>query len=350
MIRYTELKSTNRQNLSEVLPLSKPFTVLLEPSSLCNFKCIHCFQSVKCDSYFTRNRGNMPMTRFQRVLEQLKAWPGPRIKVLKLSLYGEPLVTQDFCNMLAMAKAADIADRMETTTNASLLSRDIAQKLVECQLDYVRVSVYATDQERHVAVTGSAIAIGIIHENLRILQEVKKTHGSVKPFVNCKMLDSYGHENDQFMHMFQDVSDETYIDKPHGWIRVEGADFIEKYYKNEANNAKLDVRNHSTHRLACPMAFTTMAVRSNGDVSPCCVDFIGGTNLGNADQGTLEEIWNSESWYEFQKMQLENRNVGNPSCANCDFYLNDHYIKDNVDGFDVKRLLGAGSRKAQERT
>jgi hypothetical protein len=40
MIKYTELKSTNRQNLMEVLPLAKPFTVLIEPSSLCNFRCI----------------------------------------------------------------------------------------------------------------------------------------------------------------------------------------------------------------------------------------------------------------------------------------------------------------------
>src|SRR5664279_735536 len=107
MIKYTELKSTNRQNLREILPLRKPFTVIVEPSSHCNFRCIQCFQSIKGDSYFTRNRANMPMDRFLRVLGQLRVWPGPRVKVLKLSLYGEPLVSPDFPVMLRLAREAD---------------------------------------------------------------------------------------------------------------------------------------------------------------------------------------------------------------------------------------------------
>ncbi len=340
MIRYTELKCTNRQNLMEVLPLRKPFTVLIEPSSLCNFKCIQCFQSIKRDSYFTHNRGNMPMARFQLVIEQLKAWPGTKIKVLKLSLYGEPLVSPDFCDMLSMSTKADIAERIETTTNASLLTRDVAEKLVAYQLDYLRVSIYASNQERHQAITGSGMEIRKIHENLRVLQEVKKANGSERPFVSCKMLDAYNEENDQFIRMYHDVADEIFLDKPHSWIKVEGADFIKNYYKGCSDSANIDIKMNSTKRIACPMPFTTMAVRNNGDISPCCVDFIGGTNMGNVDERSLEEIWNSVPFYEFQKMQLENRKHENPSCGRCDFYLNDHYTKDNIDGFDTRKLLG----------
>ena len=338
MLKYTELKCINRQNLREVLPLRKPFTVLIEPTSLCNFKCIQCFQSIKDDSYFTRNRGNMPMVRFQQVIEQLKAWPGPKIKVLKLSLYGEPLVNTDFCEMLRVAREADVAERIETTTNASLLSRDVAEKLVECQLDYARVSIYASDQERHRAVTESGVEIGTIHGNLQVLQEIKKREGSEKPFVSCKMLDSYGDENERLIHMYQDVADEVYIDKPHSWIKVEGANFIRNYYKDYADDVITDINQNSTRRIACPMAFTTMAVRSNGNVAPCCVDFIGGTNLGNVDERSLPEIWNSAPWYEFQKMQLENRKHENYSCTRCDIYLSDHYTRDNIDGFPVAKL------------
>jgi len=338
MIRYTELKSTNRQNLKDVLPLRKPFTVLIEPSSLCNFRCIQCFQSIKADSYFTKSRGNMPMSRFRRVIEQLQAWSGPKIKVLKLSLYGEPLVSPDFCEMLRLAHEADIAERIETTTNASLLSRGIAEKLVDCQLDYARVSIYAADQAKHQDVTGSAMKISSIHGNLQVLKEIKKGRGAEKPFVSCKMLDSYGEDNERFVRMYHDVADEVYIDKPHGWIKVEGSDFIKKYYNECDDDALADFKRNSTKRIACPMAFTTMAVRSNGDVAPCCVDFIGGTNLGNVDKGGLQEIWESDTWYEFQKMQLENRKQENYSCARCDIYLSDHYTRDNIDGFPVERL------------
>jgi len=338
MLKYTELKSTDRQDLMEVLPLAKPFTVLIEPSSLCNFHCIQCFQSLRTPSYFTQNRMNMPLERFRRVVEQLKDWPGPRHKVLKLSLYGEPLVSPAFAEMLRLAWKANVAERVETTTNASLLTSELAEALVQCQMDYVRVSIYSADQRRHRDVTGSPIAIGAIHDNLRVLQEVKRARGSNKPFVSCKMLDAYGDENDRFVAMYRDVADEVFIDKPHSWIKVDSANFIGTYYEDRAQNALRDLADHSTARIACPMAFTTMAVRSNGDVSPCCVDFIGGTNLGNVDELSLREMWRSDAWYEFQRMQLEDRKSENYSCARCDIYLSDHYTRDNIDGFPVERL------------
>lgn len=338
MLKYTELKATNRQNLIEILPLRKPFTVLIEPSSLCNFKCVQCFQSIPTASYFTRSRGNMPLERFSRVIEQLKHWPGPRLKVLKLSLYGEPLINPDFCEMLKLAREADVADRIETTTNASLLTRKTAEQLVELALDYARVSIYASTQERHREITDSTVSVEKIHENLRELQEIKKSRSAQRPFVSCKMLDAYGEENERFFQVFRDVADELYLDKPHGWIKVPGADFIRSYYKDEADDAIADLRQHSTSRVACPMAFTTMAVRSNGDVAPCCVDFIGGTNLGHVDEDSLQAIWNSNRWYEFQKLQLENRKQANDSCARCDIYLSDHYTRDNIDGFPVEKL------------
>ena len=338
MIKYTQLKTTNRQNLVEVLPLEKPFTVLIEPSSMCNFKCIQCFQSIKKSSYFTKHRMNMPLSRFQKVIDQLKSWPGVKLKVLKLSLYGEPLMNPGFCEMMKIAKDADIADRIETTTNASLLSRTISEKMVQCQLDYARISIYASDKEKHKTITGSGIDISVIHENLRILQEVKKQWGSEKPFVSCKMLDAYGPENDRFVKMYEDVADEVFIDKPHGWIKLDGVDFIENYYQNSVYNAIGDQKQNSTPRIACPMAFTTIAVRSNGDVSPCCVDYIGGTNLGHVEERNMQEIWNSDPWFEFQKMQLENRKQENYSCARCDIYRSNHYTRDTIDDFPVERL------------
>ncbi|MBF0385203.1 MAG: SPASM domain-containing protein [Candidatus Omnitrophica bacterium] len=338
MIKYTDLKSTNRQNLKEILPLKKPFTVLIEPSSLCNFRCVQCFQSFKEDNYFSGTKMNMPLTRFKGVIDQLKKWEGSKLKVLKLNLYGEPLFNTDFCEMLRLAREADIAERIETTTNASLLNKKIAEKLVEYELDYVRVSIYSPDQRKHQEITGSKFDIRKIHENLKALQNVKKRAASKHPFIAVKMLDAYSSENEAFMEMYKDVADEVYIEKPHSWIKVSGTDFIKDYYKDKAAKAIDDSEKNSSPRIACPMAFTTMAVRSNGDVSPCCVDFIGGTNLGNVDDSRLEEIWNSDRWFEFRKLQLQNRKHENYSCARCDIFRNDYYTKDNIDGFPLEKL------------
>lgn len=338
MIRYTELKVTNRQDLRRILPLAKPFTVLLEPSSLCNFRCVQCFQSLADDGYFRSTRGHMPLERWVRVLDQLRAWPGARLKVLKLALYGEPLLNPAFGEMLRLARAADVAERIEITTNAALLSRRLAEVLVAERLDYVRVSIYGVDPDRHRAVTGSAFDVGTIHENLRVLQQVKQSAAAERPFVSVKMLDAYGPENDRFMERYRDVADELYLDKPHDWVGGDGATFIRRYYGGNAAAALTDLASDRSPRVACPMSFTTMAVRSNGDVAPCCVDYPGGTNLGNVETHSLQEIWHSPAWRAFQELQLANRRRENRSCATCQIVHSNHYTRDNIDGFPVERL------------
>jgi radical SAM protein with 4Fe4S-binding SPASM domain len=293
---------------------------------------------MKAENYFTRNRRNMSLNLYKQVIEQAAAWRGPKFKVLKLSLYGEPLLNKHFCEMLRIAREADIAERIETTTNAYLLNEEISQKLVKYQLDYLRVSIYSPYQEKHQYITGTTVDISEIHRNLKILKRIKNKAESERPFVAPKMLDSYSPDNDAFKDMYGDVSDELYLDKPHSWIRTKETDFISNHYGEKTSQVKEDLKRKDTKQRACPMAFTTMAVRNNGDVSPCCVDFIGGTNISNVKEKSLSDIWNSKEWSKFQKMQLEFRNHENSSCAKCDFFHNEHYIKDNIDGLEWGKI------------
>lgn len=338
MIPYTKLKEHKRQNLKEVIPLKKPFTLIIEPTNTCNFRCIQCFQSITGENYFNKNKMKMSMECFIRVMDQMKSWEGPKLKVLKLSLYGEPLINPHFCQMLKIAKEANIAERIETTTNASLLTEDVCASLVEFGLDYLRVSIYSAIQEKHYKVTNSKIDINVILSNLLILKRIKQKHKSNIPFVCVKMLDTYSEENGLFVDMYKDVADEVYLDKPHNWIAYKGKSFIDSLYGSEMEKAITDVTMSSSNRIACTLPFFTLAVRSNGDVSPCCIDWLGGTNIGNIYKETLEDIWYGDRMFEFRKMQLENRKNENESCRNCELFLSDYYTRDNIDGFPVEKL------------
>lgn len=339
MIPYTKLKEHDRHNLRDVIPLKKPFTLIIEPTSLCNFRCIQCFQSIRGQTPFTGLRQHMDMECFHKVIDELKRWEGPKIKVLKLSLYGEPFLNPLFCEMLRAASEAQIAARIETTTNASLLTETVSRKLVEQGLDYMRVSIYSAVQARHSQLTGSKISIATIHSNLATLQAVKRALKSQRPFISVKWLDTYGPENDLLREKYQDVADEIYMDKPHNWVGTPDQDFMERLYGKTVGKAKEDVSIHNSTRTACTLPFFTLAVRSNGDVSPCCNDWIGGTTLGSVHAGSLRSVWEGPRMFEFRKMQLENRKEQNSSCRHCRFYLNDYYIRDNIDGFPVEKLL-----------
>lgn len=340
MIKYTELKNYKRQNLIDIIPLKKPFTLLIEPSNYCNFRCISCFQSLKEENYLTKHRGLMSMELFKEIIKQFREWEGDKLKVLKLSLYGEPLTNPNFCEMLRLAREADIAERIETTTNASLLMEDVCRQLVEYEIDYIRVSVYGGNQKRYEEVTNyPAVNMDEIWNNLKRVQEYKKQYGKTRPFVSAKMLDTYTSENEEFVERFSSVADEVYIDKPHNWVATDEKSFIGSLYKPEQEEAlKKDMEKTRRERIACPMPFTTLAIRNDGSVSPCCVDWIGGTNLGNIGSENIQDIWNGQRMYEFRKMQLENRRHENLSCRNCDLADNDYYTRDNIDGFPVEKL------------
>lgn len=345
MIKYTELKENNRHNLREEIPLGKPYTLLIEPSNYCNFKCIQCFQSLKQENYLTRNRGLMDLELYKEIIRQMKEWVGPKLKVLKLSLYGEPFTSPDFGEMLKIAKEADIAERIETTTNMSLLTPELCRELVEYEIDYIRVSIYAGNQERYRKITNCAAAdIEQIIQQLESIQDMKRALKKEKPFVSAKMLDTFTDENTEFLERFSPVADEVYIDKPHNWIATDEKSFIGSLYEEQGEELLKKLENALSDRIVCTMPFTTLAIRSNGDVSPCCIDWAGETNIGNVREESIREIWEGDRLYEFRKMQLEDRKCENKSCKNCEFYKNDYYIRDNIDGFPVEKLRRDGRR------
>lgn len=323
----------DRHVLREVLPLKKPYTLLIEPSSLCNFRCKMCFQSAKEQGAFKEKRSNMSMDCFREVIRQATAWKGDKFKVLKLCIYGEPFMNPNFIEMLELAHEADIAERIETTTNASLLTEEICRKLVAGGLDYLRVSIYSAIPEKHAEITKSKIEQQKIYDNLLLLRRVKSEMGSDKPFVAVKMIDTFSEENDIFFKTYQSVADELYLDQPHNWVQPADDSFIDKLYED----VDFPVLKRSP-KIACTMPFTTMAVRSNGDVAPCCIDWYGGTTIGNIFNESIEAIWQGENLYNLQVLQLTDRKQENISCKNCEFYLNSEYSRDNIDGFPVEKL------------
>jgi radical SAM protein with 4Fe4S-binding SPASM domain len=338
MLKYSELSSVNRQNLRDIIPLEKPFTVFIEPTSVCNFRCVMCphGDGKSADAYFSRNVGHMPMARFRHVLEQLAKWPGASLKALKLYMLGEPLANPDFPEMLRLAKAGCYAERIEVSTNGSLLNQKMAEHMVDVELDYLQISIYATEQARHREVTGSKLDIQRIQDNLACLQEIKKQRGKARPFVSCRMLETFdAWKNQHFQEIFGKIADETGLIGIHDWSQDDAGIFSSRLYGNDVAPVTILGAKTPARRYACCFPFTTMVVRANGDVQVCCVEHRGHTVLGNIETQSLREIWEGETWRAFQRMQLENRRYENPSCANCTSF----YEKpDNIDGVSVERL------------
>jgi len=309
--KYSTLKE-KRVSLRDVIPLAKPFTILFEPTSVCNFKCTCCFQN-EPDFHLYLPRGHMRLEDFKKIADDLAAWKGKKIRVIRIIGFGEPLINPATPAMVEYCKKLDLAERIEITTNASLLTPAVSRELIDAGLDYIRCSVYSVDQKRHEALTQSKISVEAIRDNIVALKTLRESCGAHKPFIYIKMLESRDPlENELFLKDYAAIADEAALEKYHQWLSC----------TDSCGSAGRDV---------CPQPFKMMSVHFNGDVILCDPDWKGNTCVGNALTEKISAIWGGNKVRDFWRMQLEKRRRENESCCTCSFLV-DEYAIDDLEG------------------
>jgi radical SAM protein with 4Fe4S-binding SPASM domain len=315
--KYSRLKAA-RISLRHAIPLPKPFTVLFEPASVCNFKCVCCFHN-EPDIWAYLPKGLMKFDDFRKIADDLAAWEGDRLKVIRVIGFGEPLLNPHTPRMVKYLKNLDVADRIEITTNASLLRPALSQQLIESGLDYLRCSIYSVDQKRHEALTQNGISIEKIKSNIEVLKELRGSAGAAKPFIYVKMIESRDQfENALFLKEYSDIADEAALEKPHQWL------------SNSDASGKM--------RRVCPQPFKMLSIHFDGSVILCDPDWKGNTTVGNALSEKISSIWGGAKMRDFWRMQIENRRHENKSCRNCSFIV-DEYAIDDLDGVSPEVLV-----------
>jgi radical SAM protein with 4Fe4S-binding SPASM domain len=323
-----------------MLPLQKPLSLFIEPTNLCNFRCTPCVHGSENTRNDLKPLRHMEMGLYKKVIRELQEWEGPRLKLLRLAMLGEPFVNPEFCEMVRIAKEAKVAERVDTFSNGSLLTGENAAKLVEYGLEMIRFSIYAANNRRHQDVTKTTCSVETIRDNIKRLREMRDAHGKTKPYIFVKMFDTYSAENDRFFEMYRGIADEIGLEKVHNATRYSGNDLVKMYYhdsgKENRANQEYDNGLHKS-RIACPRPFMAMVINNIGDCLMCTHDPAKGTKIGNANESTLRELWTGQHMFQFRKMLLEDRKHENRICAHCDWFKL-FPKEDDVDGFPVEKL------------
>jgi radical SAM protein with 4Fe4S-binding SPASM domain len=297
MIPYTELRKSNRIDLSQAVPLNKPLTVYVEPTNRCNLSCSFCPQSL---SDYKERAGyweHMDIDLYRKVVGEIEAMA---IRSLKLYFFGEPLLHPQIGEILSLAKK--VCDRVELTTNGMPMTARRAEEIVEAKVDYVRVSIYDIPHPENVV------------RNVRTLWEMREAQGSLKPFIFVKVFDQA--QAEKVRSSYEGISDEIGCEGLHSI----GSDMIQ-------------LRPLTGSHVACPYPFYNLVVKSNGDVVPCCVAWEKSLIVGNAKTQTLSEIWKGERLAAIHRLHLAGRGGELAACAKCDTIFG---CPDSVDSLTVE--------------
>jgi len=332
--------SHDRKLLRDMLPLKKPLSLFIEPTNLCNFRCAPCVHGSENTRNDLKPLSHMDMSLYKKLIRELREWEGPRLKLLRLAMLGEPFVNPEFCEMVRIAKEANVAERVDTFSNGSLMTEGISAKLIEYGLDVIRFSIYAAEDKHHHEVTRTNCDVGKIRNNIKRLRDMRDVQGKTAPYIFVKMFDTYSDENEIFSNLYSGIADEIGLEKVHNATNYSGNDLVNMYYHDREKERQANqeyISNLNKERIACSRPFIAMVINNIGDCLMCTHDPAKGTKIGNSCESTLQELWNGQNMFEFRKMLLENRKNENRICANCDWFKL-FPEEDNVDGYPVEKL------------
>lgn len=343
-------KLSGYRKLAEVLPLPGPFTIHVDPTNRCNFKCTFCptgdFDLLKS---VQRPKGDMSIELFVKIIDDIAEFDK---KVKRLHLYkdGEPFLHRDLGAMIGYAKNKDVAESVETTTNGSLLTQKRAVEIIEAGLDQIRISVYHVTNQGYQQLTETFSNYERVRQNVELLFNEKTRRGSHLR-IHTKIIDVKlsEQEKEKFKTDFGPISDTININNLMGWSLSGSKDFTLGYPTTGGDDGTSPLKKD---RKVCPDPFKTMSVNFNGLVSICCVDWSLGTIVGDVRTERLVDIWNGEKLHRFRMLHLTGQRQRIPACANCQYLQGMHPMTD-LDDHAAElakvyeaRLPGAGSRLA----
>ena len=316
---------TNRQVLGKILPLDTPFTVILDTSEACNFKCKYCFRSHhdKRDWGYAASGGLMPWSIFEKAADQLLRFP-QTVRQVSLSNHGEPLANRDICQMAKYLREKGFDGRISIHTNASLLDEEYAGEVGTCGMSRIIVSLQGLTGERYEKICGARIDENDFFENLSVMYAASRENKH-KTEIHIKIANAAldGSEEQVFYERFEKIADRVFVEH------------IVPIWKNgNADGGEKAVNKYGASfpgQKCCRLIFDTLVVAPNGDVYPC-TQLVGTPCIGNIQEIPLFEIWNNQKRIGLLEKILC---LDEPDmCKECYIKQNSVYTKeDMIDGF-----------------
>jgi len=152
------------------LALRQPSThlkkVYIEPTSSCNLDCRMCMRRT-----WDEQTGMMEAKLFKRIMESLREYSPPPAVVF--GGFGEPLSHPDIVHMVAEAKS--LKTSVELITNATLLSEELARRLISSRLDVLWVSLEGAKSESYADVRLGGELTNVL-DNIRRFRDSRQAY------------------------------------------------------------------------------------------------------------------------------------------------------------------------------
>src|SRR5258706_244983 len=165
----------------------------------------------------------MDWNLFTKVVDDLKQFP-QKLKIINLYKDGESLIHPRFTDMVRYLRDANVTERIWLKTNGFLLSPEYNERLVNCGLGMIGVSLQHVRSQGFYDVAGVRIDYDKYRENiLDLYNRSRYTYTRVSAKIaDIGLTDK---EKQSFYNDFSDRCDYITIEGLHGWSASDKKDW-----------------------------------------------------------------------------------------------------------------------------
>lgn len=266
----------------------------IEPSSICNYRCVFCFET---DKVFTKRSngfmGHMSLDTFKGIVDQAEG----HVEFLSLASRGEPLLCPEIEPMLAYTRGKFL--NLKLNTNASLLDEAKCHAILQSGIKTLVFSADAAEEPLYskLRVGGK---LSVVLANVERFQRIRKTlypDSRIITRVSGVKFDDR-QDLDSMQKLWGDLADQVAFVNYNPW---------ENSY----------LRDLTKVNAPCSDLWRRMFVWWDGKVNPCDVDYRSTLSVGGLADGSLSELWLSAGYTSLRAAHLENRRSSVATCNRC---------------------------------
>ena len=293
-IDYIVYRYKFRMNPIEYKLESFPPYVLIEPTSICNIRCIMCFQ---VDKSFTKKEymGRMPWEIFTKAVDEIAE---NNCQAITLASRGEPTLHPQLGEMLMYIKNKGILD-LKLNSNATRLTEKLSRDILEAEVKEIVFSVDAGTKETYESIRVKGKFDQVVN-NIKNFNKIRKNE-----FPNSKTTTRISGVK---VNDTQDIKQMTEFWKEHvDEVAIKSAIPRWDTYNNEVNSIT----------KPCSQLWERIYVWYDGTINPCDFDYKSNLNVGNLNNITIKEAWNNMLYKNLRKNHMNKNRVLHNPCDRC---------------------------------
>lgn len=303
----------NRHELKDALPLRTPYIIYIDPCDMCNFHCKFCPSGNRelIKNISGRGHGSMDFELYKTIIDGICKFED-KVKTIRLYKDGEPLLNPRFADMVRYAKSSGCCERVDTTTNASLLTPELSLSIIDAGLDRINISVEGVNEEQYEDFSKYKINYDSFVKSIAFFYEHRKQcEMNIK--INGDILTD--EQKQHFFDTFGNITDGIFVEH--------AIDYWPKFEQDEVDiDESVGLLGNEVKEVSvCPYAFYEMAINSDGSYSLCRFDWNHSMLLGRelGEYKSPKKVWDSTLLWEFQNMFLRGERISRAYllCSKC---------------------------------